>query len=155
MLSINLSEFAKYTDGELYKYLLTQNQTSYHITVPKTPGITRFLDTTILADYYYITYAGELLNNISENFSYFTPDPLLPDPFFFKFTCNNVDELTDVLFYLSKGLELHIDNFLLPLNDKFKDEAHEFIAKALEEDDTNPACYGLFQVVVDYLNKLE
>lgn len=155
MLSLNLKQFTQYTNNEFYKYLLIQNQTQYHITVPKSieEGC-EYLDTTILADYYYISYAGELLNNISENFSYFTPSPLSTDPFYFKFTCSNLDALADVLFYLSKGLELDVENFDLPLHDKFKEEAHKFIEKALEDDETNPVCYGLFQITCDYLNKI-
>jgi hypothetical protein len=154
MLSLNLSQFTQYTNNQFYKFLLTQNQTRYHIIVPKSIDEgSEYFDITILADYFYITYAGELLNNISENFSYFTPYPPSSDPFFFKFTCSNLDALADVLFFLSKGLELDVENFDLPVHDKFKEEAHHFFTQALEDDDTNPVCYGLFQIACDYLNK--
>jgi len=82
-----------------------------------------------------------------------TPSPLSKLYFFLKFTCSNTDTLADVLFYLSKGLELDVENFVLPLHDKFKEEARQFISKPLEDDAPLPAYYGFFQIAIDYLNK--
>lgn len=154
MLTIKLNEFANYSSNDFYQFLLTHNETEFMIIIPKNDSKERFDNYFILIDYYYTTYAGEILNNVADNFSYYTPSPKTTESFFFKFTCKGFDALADALHFILIGLGFDDDTLGGELYSKFLDDSNKFFDKALDDnDDTITACDGLFQIALDYLNK--
>lgn len=151
MHTINLMEFTDYQFKDLYTYLMTNNEISFRITMPRDSELRQRGDKiSIVTEYYDALYFGQKLSELSNDFMYSVPSEFSASPFMYEFTTTDMEKLAETLFYLIRGIVL--DSETTDIMEKYWDDKEEFWAKYCN-DEIVPVCHGLLHIMENNLNE--
>lgn len=77
MITINLNEFRNYTSKDVYQFLMLQQANEFEIIIPKSYNPIDDESFIIFWEYHIMAYTGQKLFEISTEFSYNVPGPVL------------------------------------------------------------------------------
>lgn len=146
MFTIHIDDLAEYDFKTVYEYLHSQDDTIFEIIIPKENAIGKSDQFYVFLDYYLAAYAGELLSEVSDAFSYYVPSVVQVSQFNFQLEVTDKEKLADVLFNIATG---YYDTGDLDEEYTFYEKASQFHDKAWET--LNAACWGLISVAAAYM----
>jgi hypothetical protein len=147
MHTLNLNEFEHYDSKSLYAYIMMQSEQEYRIIMHKETDATsdRF---DILWEYHHAAFVGHKLFEIAETFAYYVPSVKTKTPFFFEVLIADPERLVDILFFFITGLYENDQDITI----QFHEQATNHFIHAFEEEEMQPACFGLLEIAHRYLD---
>ena len=143
MVIINIIEFTDYDAAAIHEFLLLQQETEFKIYIPRLPfEESDNLDLSV--EFLLASYAGQLLGELSTNFSYFVPSPHKKDAFFFEVTIPDLEKFSATLHLIVQGCSYNPDKDRV---DSFHDKASEFLNNGLDWD-FECHTWGLYHIAV-------
>ena len=147
MFTIPIDELADYDFKTIYDYLLSQQQTSFEILIPKENALGKDDQFYVFLDYYLAAYAGEKLAEVATVFSYYVPSVNQVSQFKFELEVSDIEKLADVLYSIVYG-------YYDPGDDgddgfSFYEKAAQFHQDAWETFEA--ACWGLVTTAAEYM----
>ena len=146
MFTIYIDDLAEYDFKTVYEYLHSQEATTFEIIIPKENALGKSDQFYVFLDYYLAAYAGQLLSNVADAFSYYVPSVVQVSEFRFQLEVSNKEKLADVLFDIGKG---YYDPGDLEEELTFYEKASHFHEEAW--DTLSAACWGLISVAAEYM----
>ncbi len=143
-------EFADYEFKDIYTYLMTNNETSFRITMPRDSELQQGDKISIVTEYYDALYFGQKLSELSDDFTYSVPSEYSTSPFAFELITTDMEKLADTIFYLIKGIIL--DSETTDSMEKYWDDKEEFWAQYCG-DKIVPVCHGLLHIMENNLQE--
>lgn len=148
MHAINLMEFTHYEFKDIYTYLMTNDETSFSIIMPRDPELQPGDKKSIVTEYYDALYFGQKLSELSQDFCYNVPSEYSPTPFTYELITTDMEKLADTLFYLLRGIVL--DTETTEIMEKYWDDKEQFWAQYCS-DKIVPICHGLLHIMENNL----
>jgi hypothetical protein len=126
---------------------MMQSETAYRIIMHKeTDTLSDRFD--IMWEYHLAGFIGLKLFEISETFAYYVPAVQLKQPFFFELTISDPEKLADTLYFVITGLYENNQDITL----QFHEQATNHFINAFQEEEMQPACFGLLEIAHRYLD---
>jgi hypothetical protein len=151
VLTIKLFEFIGYSKDDLYQYLNIQNENSFKIIIAKQTVESGNDDYDIFHEYHVLTWVGQNLYLLADEFSYYVPSVKQKRSFVFYVTVNDMIQFSNQLQYLITGLfDINSTGDI----DFYMDAANFYISVFEEEEiEVDVGCWGSLEIERLYLNK--
>lgn len=143
-------DFTDYDFKAIYTYLMTNNETSFRITMPRDSELQQGDKISIVTEYYDALYFGQKLSELSNDFTYSVPSEYSQSPFVFEIVTTDLERLADTIFYLIKGIVL--DSETTAEMEKYWDDKEEFWDQYCN-DEIEPVCHGLLHIMENNLQE--
>lgn len=150
MHTINLMEFTDYEYKDIYAYLMTNNETSFRITMERHFIAPKDDKIMIATEYYDALYFGQKLSELSNDFCYSVPSEFSASPFAYEISTTDMEKLAETLFYLIKGIVL--DSETTDVMEKYWDDKERFWEQYCN-DKIVPVCHGLLHIMENNLKE--
>lgn len=142
-------EFADYEFKDIYTYLMTNNETSFRITMPRDSELQQGDKISIVTEYYDALYFGQKLSELSDDFTYSVPSEYSTSPFAFELITTDMEKLADTIFYLIRGIVLDAET--TDIMEKYWDDKEAFWDQYCNNEIV-PVCQGLLYIMENNLN---
>lgn len=139
MTKINLRDFIDYDRDSIHEFLLIQDDTFFEIGVIM-DHLPSADSNDVFAFYSMAGYIGQLLKQISKNFSYSVPGLTAIPDFRFRVRITDMAVLRDFVYHTATGLYCHNNSYT-----PFYEERDKFWS-AMCAYDVKPAAWGLLQI---------
>jgi hypothetical protein len=110
---IEIQDISNATIDDLVNLLLDEKAQPFEIYVPKSTQLFASSSEEIAIDYAMLAFAGQKLNEVSDEFSYYYVSPSDHDSVLFKIKAKDIRQLAEALLFISYGY-----------NNEFEDEIY-------------------------------
>ncbi|MEP7111362.1 MAG: hypothetical protein ABI760_25425 [Ferruginibacter sp.] len=154
MITININEFRGYDLNAIKEFLELQNDRAFQIVIPKLTTAIKDNNFEVFLEYTLTAYAGQLLSEIGEPFSYYVPSVYEERPYVFDVEIEELDKFASILFTIiatfNEGIKNEDDKERIKARVRFEYAASRFYSNACE-DDTIVETWGLLSIANEYL----
>ncbi len=156
---IEIQDLKGKVKSEIIELLLEQESNTFEIYITKNSQLYFSERDAIAIDYNKLAYAGHLLKEISDNFSYEKVLPEFHESVLFTVETNNIDGLAKTLFEISFGYvndeedEIY-ENIDSDINIEFWMYADQYLADVIS-DKIKPVCKYFCDTAIDFFKEEE
>ena len=147
MQTINITALRNYNAKLILEYLNIQHGLSFEIIIPKEIVDPDDRNFSVFWQYYYASYAGQLLFNNAKSFAYNVPCPQKKNDFRFQIEVERMVPLSHALAFIIAGYFTDGSTML-----RFNEQASKYFDDSFTGK-TDSACWGLLYIANQFLCK--
>ncbi len=142
---IEIQNVSNVTLDDLVNMLLDEKKQPFKIYVPKSTQLFASSHEDIANDYAMLAFAGQKLNEVADEFSYYYVSPSEHDSVLFEVKVKDIRRLAEVILFISTGY----NNVAVDEETDYYGEVYDFIEK-VENREINPICPDFIEDYQDH-----
>ena len=143
---IEIQNVSNTTLDDLVNMLLDEKKQPFKIYVPKFTQLFASSHEDIANDYAMLAFAGQKLNEVADEFSYYYVPPSDHDSVLFEVKAKDIRRLAEVILFISTGYNNEAENE----ETDYSGEVYDFIEK-VEKRTINPICPDFIEDYQDHV----